>query len=117
MDQPASLTGRSITILTRNRTKGDTHFIGSIGTQIAILAIHNCSIPSIPGSGGRFPPPGLDRLRGSYCDELAFRFLVTCKSFTTCCTFGTPVATASARVRAASDFTSPLSVTTPFFTS
>src|ERR1035441_4510224 len=52
----------------------------------------------------------------SYCDELAFRFL-TCRSFTTCCTFGTPAATFSALERISSEFTSPVSVTTPLFTS
>src|ERR1700674_4907630 len=54
--------------------------------------------------------------RSSYCDELAFWFL-TCRLFTTCFTLGTLVATFSARSRLYREFTSPVSVTTPFFTS
>lgn len=114
---PRSLSGRSITILTRKRTEGDTLFIGSIGKQIAILAIRNCSFPCIPGGGGHFPSLGLDRLRSPYCDELALRCFTTSKVFTTCRTFGTPLATFPAAARVCSVFTSPLSVTTPFFTS
>jgi BON domain len=42
---------------------------------------------------------------------------VTCRSFTTCFTLGTLAATFSAWSRLACEFTSPVSVTTPLFTS
>src|ERR1039457_6356958 len=70
--------------------------------------------PSKP-AWGRPPSSGVDQLPSAYCDELSFWFL-TCRSFTTCFTLGTLVATCSARLRLFCELTSPVSVTTPLFT-
>jgi hypothetical protein len=60
--------------------------------------------------------PGHDVSGSSHFDELAFWFLI-CRSFTTCCTFGTEEAIFSASARLDCELTSPVSVTTPFLTS
>src|ERR1700730_958688 len=75
---------------------------------------------------GRFRHPHFGEIRNSFpldasttrsqCDEVAF-WALTCNSFTTCCTFGTADATFSTCARLALELTSPVNVTTPFFTS
>jgi hypothetical protein len=88
----------------------------SMSSSIRALQFSLMSKIGQKGGATGHPSPGIDRLRSSYWDELALRFLTTSIAFTTCRTFGTPVAAFSAFARRSSELTSPVRVTTPFFT-